>query len=102
MGKYLDRLRAQNSTGKSNEVSKVSEPGAATPFDTLDTPVLGEDRKIETYLNHLRGSTSGGERNLPPRPPFKLGELQHAAAWSAWWDAVERIRKHCALTTEGE
>lgn len=127
MGRYLDRLRAKNSTDSyGNEVSKVSK----APFEPFETTLPQENRKnlgggitVEAGAKFCTHAQNGTVKSVKSRwrvslaeysamldegisstdplpiPPYKLGDLEHAAAWSARWDAVELQRAHRSKVT---
>lgn len=100
MGQYLDRLRARNSANTlGNQVPKVPKVPQGTPFGTFGTPFPSESRKISgprvtlaEYGAILNGAVTGTD--LPPIPPYRLGDAEHEAAWSAWWNTLELQRAH--------
>lgn len=118
MGKYLDRLRARNfADSYGNEPSKPSK----APFESFEGYLPQENaknsggKKEENFLQYPKTGTAKTVKSprrvtlaeygailneavtgadLPPIPPYRLGDREHEAAWSAWWDAVELQRAH--------
>ncbi len=119
MGRYLDRLRAKNSTDSyGEEVSKVSK----APFEPFETTLPLENRKNSgggvsqvaglNFSIHLQNGTLKslispratlaeydtilGESitgaDLPPIPPYRWDDLEH--------EAVELQRAHRARTIQ--
>lgn len=121
MGKYLDRLRARNSPNFYSE--ELTKPTIA-PLGSLGSDLSQESPKIlggkntpengQNLSKYLRSGTDQTVKSprvtlaeygailneavtgadLPPIPPYRLGEPEHEAAWSAWWDAVALQRAH--------
>lgn len=98
MGRWLDRLRSRTGKGSGEGVVKV----AKAPFDTFATAPGGPFEEVsevntrqsvfslDQYLTLLGDPRTIADPDLPPIPPPCFREHpDRAAAWAAWWTAVE-------------
>ena len=103
MGKYLDRLVKARFTGEvpSECTDRTDKRDCLESFDGFgsghpgaigqwDCDPLG--RMLAEYRVLLVSPDRWEGRKLPPTPPFRCPGPAHAAAWAAWWDAVELLR----------
>ena len=100
---FINELKAQGATfmARGDKLRVEAPAGVLTADHTKQlrrskklilAALSGHRVTLAEYGAILNEAVTGPD--LPPLPPYRFGEPEHAAAWSCWWSAVEALRAH--------